>query len=425
MATIDANNSSVPKEVSVGANPQDIHTGILAHSSGRSIACAAGDSEKTDGLPSWIPVAAPQLGRRELDYVTEAVRENAISGTGGKFLDRLEEGFASYCSCTQGIATSSGTAALHLAVASLGIGPGDEVLVSALTNMATFFAVLYQQAVPLPIDVEEGTWNLNPALLEQFVTPRTKAILVVHLYGHPVDMDPVLAFAQRHHLAVIEDAAEAHGALYKGRKVGSLGHVACFSFFANKILTTGEGGMITTNDPNVANRARSLRSLAYGPKSKFMHAEVGFNYRMSNLQAALGCAQLERIEEVIENKRRVARLYTEQLSGIDELCLPVERPYARNVYWMYHIALKEATCRRRDLVMEGMLERGIETRPAFIPYNLQDTFIRDGRAQPGLCPVANRAASCGFYLPSSPTLSEHEIRYIANQLKDVLGQIRS
>lgn len=383
------------------------------------------ESEKTDGVPSWIPVAAPQLGRRELDYVTEAVREGEISGTGGKFLDRLEKGFASYCGCAHGVATSSGTTALHLALASLGIGPGDEVLVSALTNMATFFAVIYQQAVPVPIDVEEGTWNLNPALLEQFVTPRTKAILVVHLYGHPVDMDPVLAFARRHHLAVIEDAAEAHGALYKGRKVGSLGHVACFSFFANKILTTGEGGMITTNDPDVAARARSLRSLAYGPKNKFMHAEVGFNYRMSNLQAALGCAQLERIEEVIENKRRVACLYTEQFSGIDELCLPVERPYARNVYWMYHIALKEGGCRRRDLVLERMLERGIETRPAFIPYNLQDTFIRDGRTQPGLCPVANRAASGGFYLPSSPMLSQHEIRYIANQLKDTLRQIRS
>jgi len=365
------------------------------------------------------------LGAREIRYVTEAVRTGEISGTCGGFLDRFEREFADYCACSHGVATSSGTTALHLAVASLGIGPGDEVLVSTLTNMATFFAVLYQGATPVPVDVEEATWNLNPALLEALLTPRTKAILVVHLYGHPADMDPILELARRHALYVIEDAAEAHGALYKGRKVGSLGHVACFSFYANKILTTGEGGMVTTNDPAVAERARSLRSLGYGPKQKFMHADVGFNYRMTNLQAALGCAQLERIEEIIENKRRVARLYTEQLSGLAELELPVERPYARNVYWMYHVVVREARGGSRDLVMQLLSERGIETRPSFIPYNLQDIFIRKGRTRSDLCPVANRVASGGFYLPSSPALSEEEIACVTGHLKAVLGQVRS
>lgn len=371
-----------------------------------------------------IPVAAPQLDQREFDYVAEALRVGEISGTHGCFLERFESEFAKYCNCSHGVATSNGTTALHLAVASLGIGPGDEVLVSTLTNMATFFAVLYQGATPIPVDVEEDTWNLNPALLEELLTPRTKAILVVHLYGHPADMDPILEFARRRHLYVIEDAAEAHGAVYKGRNVGSIGNIGCFSFYANKIVTTGEGGMLTTNDSALAERARSLRSLAYGAKQRFMHADIGFNYRMTNLQAALGCAQMEKIEQIIENKRRVAGLYAKQFSGLEGLRLPVERPYARNVYWMYHVALKGFAAAQRDLVMKRMLECGIETRPGFVPYNLQEIFIRKGLTRPDLCPVANRAAGGGFYLPSSPTLSEEEVRYVANHLKKILREVR-
>lgn len=372
-----------------------------------------------------IPVAAPQLGQREVDYVTEALRASEISGAHGRLLDRFEREFADYCNCSHGVATSNGTTALHLAVASLGIGPGDEVLVSTLTNMATFFAVLYQGATPVPVDVEEDTWNLNPTLLESLLTPRTKAILVVHLYGHPADMDPILEFAHHHHLYVIEDAAEAHGALYKGKKAGSLGDIGCFSFYANKIITTGEGGMITTDDSAIAERACSLRSLAYGAERKFMHADLGFNYRMTNLQAALGCAQLEKIEDVIENKRRVARLYTEQLSGVKEIRLPVEKPYARNVYWMYHIVLRGFERKGRDLIMQRLSERGIETRPAFIPYNLQEIFIRDGLTQPELCPVANQIAESGLYLPSSASLTAEDIQWVSCHLKDLLGQIRS
>jgi perosamine synthetase len=371
-----------------------------------------------------IPVAVPQLGQREFDYVAEALRAGEISGTGGRLLDRFEHEFAQYCGCSHGVATSNGTTALHLAVASLGIGPGDEVLVSTLTNMATFFAVLYQGATPIPVDVEEDTWNLDPAALEALLTSRTRAILVVHLYGHPADMDPIREFARRHGLYVIEDAAEAHGALYKGSKVGSLGDIACFSFYANKIVTTGEGGMLTTNDSALAQRARSLRSLAYGAEQRFMHADVGFNYRMTNLQAALGCAQMEKIEEIVGNKRRVADLYTAQLAGLENLQLPVERPYARNVYWMYHIVLKGSAAPQRDLAMSRLLDRGIETRPGFVPYNLQEIFIRKGLTRPELCPVANRAAGAGFYLPSSPALSEEEVRYVANHLKEILSEVR-
>jgi perosamine synthetase len=374
-------------------------------------------------VKTYLPVATPRLGQHEIDYVTEALEAGAISGTGGLFLDRFEQGFASYCGCAHGVATSSGTTALHLALAAIGIGPGDEVLVSTLTNMATFFAVLYQGATPVPVDVEEDTWNLNPALLEGLVTPRTKAILVVHLYGHPADMDPILEFACRHLLYVIEDAAEAHGALYKGRKVGSLGHVACFSFYANKILTTGEGGMVTTNDTAIAKRARSLGSLAYGPEQKFMHTAIGFNYRMTNLQGALGCAQLERIEEIIDGKRRVARLYTEQLSDVEEIRLPIEKPYAKNVYWMYHVVLTAKLARDRDLVMQKLQHWGIETRTSFIPYNLQEVFVRRGLTRSELCPVANRIAEGGFYVPSSRDLAEEDIRYVTTHLKDILGEI--
>lgn len=371
---------------------------------------------------SRIPVAAPQIGQREIEYVSEALTTSEISGSSGKFLDRFERKFADYCGCSHGVATSNGTTALHLALASIGLGPGDEVLVSALTNMATFFAVLYQGATPIPVDVEEDTWNLNPALLEPLLTPRTKAILVVHLYGHPADMDPILEFAHPHRLHVIEDAAEAHGALYKGRKAGSLGDVGCFSFYPNKIITTGEGGMITTNDPEIATRARCLSGLAYGKKQRFMHTAVGFNYRMTNLQAALGCAQLEKIEEVIENKRRVALLYSERFADLPDVQLPVEKSYARSVYWMYLVGLNGASQERRDLVMQQLLERGIETRPAFIPYNQQEFFIQRGMTRADLCPVANRIAKAGFYLPSSANLTTEDIDYVCRNLRDLLVQ---
>src|SRR6187401_206486 len=232
---------------------------------------------------AFIPVAAPVLGESERSYVADALAEGAISGLFGRYLERFEGDFARYCSTEHALTVSNGTTALHLAVATLGLGPGDEVLVATLTNMATFFAVLYTGAKPVPVDIESDTLNLDPRDLEAKLTPRTRAIIVVHLFGHPVDMDPVLAFAKKHGLAVIEDAAQAHGATYKGKKTGGLGDIGCFSFYANKIITTGEGGMVTTSDARLFERARSLKSLSYGTKNKFMHSDVGFNYRMTNL----------------------------------------------------------------------------------------------------------------------------------------------
>ena len=370
-----------------------------------------------------IPVCSPLLGEAEARNVSDAMTQGAISGHFGDYLPAFEEGFAEYCECPYGVAVSGGTPALHLALATLRLGDGDEILVSTLTNMATFFAILYQGAVPVPIDIETDTWNLDPELLEARVTSRTKAIMVVHLFGHPADMDPIMEVARRHGLAVIEDAAEAHGALYKGRKVGGIGDIGCFSFYANKILTTGEGGMLTLKDQQLAERAKSLKSLAFGETNKFMHIDLGYNYRLTNLQAAIGCAQLERIDDIIERKRTTARRYNELLHGEELLQLPVEKPYARNVYWMYHVALRGGAASRRANVMHSLAARGIETREGFIPANQQEIFQGQGWTQPDDCPKANVAGATGFYLPSGPSLTANDVEYVVANLREVLSEI--
>ena len=361
------------------------------------------------------------IGDLEKKYVNAALDQGAVSGLFGEFLPLFESEFAAYCGCPHGVSTTSGTAALHLALIALSIGRDDEVLVSTLTNMATFFAVRYQGARPVPIDIEEETWNLDPALLEARITPRTKAIIVVHLFGHPVDMDPVLDVAARHGLWVIEDCAEAHGATYKGRPVGGLGDVGCFSFYANKIITTGEGGMITTADDDVAERARSLKNLAFGEFNKFVHTAVGYNYRMTNVQAALGHAQFQQIDAIIGRKRQVAQWYTDRLREVPTLQLPVEKPYARNVYWMYHIGLVAGVEGRRAEVRQALAERGIETREGFVPANLQPVFQAEGWTRAEDCPRANRVATSTFYLPSSPSLSEDDVDYVATAVAEVLA----
>jgi perosamine synthetase len=370
-----------------------------------------------------IPVYSPDIGPAEIANVRGALERGEISGFFGGYLGRFEREFAAFCDCPCGVATSSGTSALHLALAALGVGPGDEVLVSTLTNMATFFAVRYQGARPVPIDIAERGWNLDPSLLEAHVTPRTRAILVVHLFGHPVDMDPVLDVARRHNLFVVEDCAEAHGALYKGRKVGSLGDAGCFSFYANKILTTGEGGMVTCRDAALAERARSLKSLAFGSPRKFMHTAVGFNYRMTNLQAAIGCAQLERVEGIIRRKREIADRYGRLLAGVPGLERPAEASYARHVYWMYHVGLTGGAAARRDEVMRRLDEKGIETREGFIPANLQEIFQSEGWAEPDMCPRANAAAYSTFYLPSHPTLSDEDVEHVAAALAGAVASL--
>lgn len=373
-------------------------------------------------MKKHIPVSVPYLDKAETSYVNDAMQKGAISGYFGDYLPRFEKLFSAYCGTKYGVCVSNGTTAIHLALVAVGIKQGDEVLVSTLTNMATFFAVLYQGAKPVPIDIEPDTLNLDPSLLESKITPRTKAILVVHLFGHPVDMDPVNKVAKKHGLVVIEDCAEAHGALYKGKKTGSLGKAGCFSFYANKIITTGEGGMVTTDDGALAEKMYSLKSLAFGDEFKFMHKDIGYNYRLPNLQAAIGCAQVEKIEEIIRKKRSIAAYYAKKLKNVGEIQLPVEKPYARSVYWMYHIVLKGKTAKQRQTIMKKLKSKGIETREGFIPYNLQKIFIERGLTKKEECPVANSVAYNSFYLPTGPVLSEEEMDYVTANLKDALVQ---
>ena len=371
-----------------------------------------------------IPVAQPFLGPEEVASVAKAMTDGAISGFFGEFIGLFENEFARYSDCAQGVAVNSGTTALHLALVTLGIKPGDEVLVSTLTNMATIFAILYIGACPVPIDIEADTLNLNPDLLDRCVTPKTRGILVVHLFGHPVDMDRVNEVARAHNLIVIEDCAEAHGALYRGRKVGSLSNAGCFSFYANKIITTGEGGMVTFNDPGAALRARNLKGLAFGDDNKFMHQDIGYNYRMTNIQAAIGHAQLAKIEPIIARKRTIAELYSKHLEEVADIQIPVEKPYARNVFWMYHIVLRGRHARRRREVMDRLAECGVETRETFIPCNLQRIFIDQGWTRADSCPLANEVAYAGFYMPSGCATSDEDLVFAAEQLIHILESPR-
>lgn len=367
-----------------------------------------------------VPVSEPMLDDVETYHVNEALRHGAISGFFGDYLPMFEKEFAGYCGCSYGVAVTSGTTALHLALLTLSIGRGDDVLVASLTNMATFFAVIYQGAHPIPVDVDPETLNINPALIRKSITPRTKAIIVVHLYGHPVDMDSVLDVAKEYGLYVIEDCAQAHGATYLGRKVGGLGDIGCFSFYANKVITTGEGGMITFNNAEWASNSRNLKSLAFGDRQKFMHKDVGYNYRMTNLQAAIGHAQFGKIDQIIAAKRSLATKYLQRLAHRDDIQFPVEKSYAKNVYWMFHILLRGKNAGRRDEVMRKLADKGIETRENFLPYNMQDVFIRRGWTSADQCPVANDLGLRGFYLPSSPKLPDEDVEYVCDSLIQIL-----
>jgi perosamine synthetase len=365
-----------------------------------------------------IPVHEPVLGKKEQGYVTEALRSGSISGSFGRFITEFEKRFADYCGCRYGIATSSGSTALHLAMALIGIQPGDEVLVNACTNIASGNCVVMEGGIVVPIDSEPETWNMDTRLLEQAVTARTKAILPVHIYGHPVDMDEVNRVAKKYKLFVVEDCAEAHGALYKGCKVGSLGDLACFSFYANKVITTGEGGMITTNNPDLAQKARLLRNLAFS-QPRFRHEELGFNYRMTNIQAAIGLAQLERIEEIIETKRAIAHKYNEQLVKVRGLRLPVEKDYARNIYWMYGIVVEPEFGMTRDDLARALHERKIDTRTFFCPLNIQPVYQKRNAVWPLPCPEAGRLWERGLYLPSGCALTDEQIGTICRAIYDL------
>jgi len=365
-----------------------------------------------------LPVAEPQLGTKELAYVMECVLTGWVSSA-GQFVSKFEEMLAKSCNSQYGIATSSGTTALHLALLALGIGPGEEVIVPSLTFIATANAVTYTGAKPIFVDSEPTTWNLDPILVEKAITARTKAIIPVHLYGHPADMEPILEIAHRHNLRLVEDAAEAQGATYKGLPVGGLGDIGTFSFFGNKTITTGEGGMIVTNDSDLANKMRILRDHGMSPDKRYWHPVLGYNYRMTNIQAALGVAQMEKIETIIAAKRRIASYYTTHLGDIPGLQLPREATWAKNVYWLYSILVDESKFGlSRDELMDHLKQQGIDTRPLFPPVHTQPIY-QSNRS----LPVAEFLSENGLSLPSSVNLTESDLDRTITAIKKAQKQI--
>lgn len=368
-----------------------------------------------------IPVFEPYMGEEEIAYVIDALRKGEISGNFGTYLDSFESEFAAYCGCRHGIAVTSGTTALHLAVHAAGIGEGDEVLVSASTNIATALAVIHNGAIPVPVDSENTTWNLNLDLIEELITPRTKAIIPVHLFGHPVDMDRLMEIARRHKLIVIEDCAESHGATVRGRMTGGFGDMGCFSFYANKVITTGEGGMVVTNDDQLAEKLRLLRNLGF-TKPRFRHEVAGYNFRMTGYQAAFGLAQFHKIEKIIEEKRRVAALYSRVLKGLPGLQLPTELAWAKNVYWMYGIRVKQEFGMARDELANELLERNVDTRTFFCPMNQQPCLLEIPGFRIVDCPVADELWATGLYLPSAPSLPDETILAIGDAIRQIQGE---
>jgi perosamine synthetase len=365
-----------------------------------------------------IQVFEPIIEEDEIAAVVDALRKGEISGSFGQYIPNFEQAFADYCGVEYGVAVSNGSTALHVAVTAAGIGEGDEVLVSASTNIATALAVIHNNAIPVPVDAEALTWNMDLDLVEALITPNTKAIIPVHLYGHPVDMDRLMQIAEKHHLIVIEDAAEAHGATCRGKMTGSFGDMACFSFYANKIITTGEGGMVLTDNKEYAEKLRLLRNLAF-TQPRFRHEEAGFNFRMTGYQAAMGLAQVGKLDKILEAKIRMARLYDKHLQGIKGIQIPYTMEWAKNVFWMYGIVVKPEFGASRDELMQKLRQVGIDTRTFFCPMNIQPCLqSRKGFRQID-CPVAENIWENGLYLPSSTNLTEDQIQFISEQVRKI------
>lgn len=375
-------------------------------------------------VPSRIPVNEPYLGGNELAYVTECVETGWVSSA-GRFVDAFETGWAAYCGRRHGVSVTNGSAALEAAVAALGLGPGDEVILPTFTIISCAQAVVYAGATPVLVDADPATWTMDVAAVEAAVTERTRAVMPVHIYGHPVEMEPLLGLAERHGLAVIEDAAEAHGAevLIGGawQRCGGLGDVSTFSFYANKVLTTGEGGMVLTDDDGLADRLRGLRNLCFVPERRFLHEALGHNLRLTNLQAALGLAQLERVDAAVARKRWIGQAYAERLAGVESFEMQAEAPWARSVHWMVGGVLRDDAPLDLDAFARALDARGVETRPFFLGMHEQPAFHARGLFHGERYPVAERLARRGLYLPSGLALTEDQIDRVAGAVREVLS----
>lgn len=361
----------------------------------------------------FLPVAAPVLAGNEKAYVLDCLESTWISST-GKYIDQFEVAFAEFCRVQHALSCSNGTTALHLALIALGIGPGDEVIVPTLTFVATANAVTYCGARPVFVDSEPTTWNMDTRCIEAQITPRTKGIIVVHLFGHPADMDAILSIASRHGLFVVEDAAQAHGAQYKGRRVGSLGDVATFSFFGNKIISTGEGGMVVTNDQAMANTMRLLKNHGMDPQRRYWHPIIGYNYRMTNVAAAIGLAQLEQVEWQLERRREVVTWYREYLRDAPSITWQCEQEWARHVWWMFTVVLGNDCTEACGEIIAHLQERGIETRPVVHPLHTLPPYLDSSQGES--FPVAEHIARCGINLPTWAGLNREDVRYVCDSL---------
>jgi perosamine synthetase len=373
------------------------------------------DPQQSDGL---IPVSEPLIGDNVLPLVRECIETGWVSSDGA-FVKEFEGKWSSYCGVEHGIAVSNGTAALQIAVAALGLKPGSEIIMPSFTIISCAIAILEAGCVPVLVDCDPASWCMDLDEVEFKISPRTRAVMPVHMLGHPVDMRGLTALATKHDLFVIEDAAESHGAEVAGRRVGGLGDMGCFSFYANKIITTGEGGMVVTNNGDFVDRLRSLRNLCFRPGHRFSHTEIGHNYRLTNLQAAVGVAQIARVEAHIQKKRWIAACYNDRLKNLPA-SRPVERDWARNVYWMYGLVLDDGVQFDATEFANRLRKRGVDTRPFFVGMHEQPVLRRKGLFKGEAYPVSEKLARRGLYLPSGLTLTESQIEFVSDAIIHIL-----
>ena len=359
-----------------------------------------------------IPIADPYITEEDVKAVTQAVRVKRLSQ--GEIVEKFEKAFARYVGTKYAVAVCNGTAALHAALAALGIGVGDEILVPSFSFIATANCILYQGAKPVFIDIDPLTYNIDSKGIEKRITKKTKAIIPVHFAGHPADMDPIIEIARKHNLSVIEDSAEAHGSLYRGRKVGSLGDMSCFSFYPNKNMTTGEGGIITTNNDKLAEKMRMIRH--HGQDRRYHHIMLGYNYRMTDIQAALGITQLKRLDWVVEKKNEAAQYYTKQIKEIFQHMVipPYVAKYATHSYMFYTVRFKKQKI--RDHVAKRLEEAGVETRIAFPPIHLQPLYQKLFKYKPGSLPITEKVADIVLSLPIYPHITQEEQDYVLKKM---------
>lgn len=367
-----------------------------------------------------IPVNEPLLNGNEKKYLNECIDTGWISSE-GPFIKKFEEGLAQKVNRKHAVAVCNGTAALELAVEALGIKEGDEVILPAFTIISCASAIIKCGGKPVLVDSDLQTWNMDVTQIESKITSKTKAIMVVHIYGLPVDMDPILDLAKKHNLKIIEDAAEMHGQTYKGKPCGSFGDISVFSFYPNKLITTGEGGMVLTDDDALAEKCKSLRNLCFLPQKRFVHHELGWNMRMTNLQAALGFAQLERWDEFVAKKRQMGKLYTEHLKNLTDIQLPLEKTeYAENIYWVFGILSRNKNL-NSDSLTKKLSEKGIGTRPFFYPMHLQPVLNQMGLFVGEKYPNAEHLHNNGLYIPSGMALTEEQIETVSKTLKEIVS----